>query len=222
VVDYASEEEQVEAIRRWWKENGTSVIAGALIGILALAGWRGWVWYRDSQALGASGVYEQLTQQVEAGKHALVMAHAETLRDTYAGTTYAVLGALAAAGTAVDDGDLETAATWLSWAKDNADSGHLAALARVRLARIAAERGQPERALTLLDADHPGAFAGLVGEIRGDVLAQQGKAEAAVQAYQTALDAETPPPDPRLVRRKLNQVQSTGASSSESNEAKAS
>ena len=29
---YLSEEEQVEALKKWWKDNGTSVIAGVVLG----------------------------------------------------------------------------------------------------------------------------------------------------------------------------------------------
>ena len=39
---YLEEEEQIEAIRNWWKENGRSVIAGAVLGLAAIFGWQGW------------------------------------------------------------------------------------------------------------------------------------------------------------------------------------
>ncbi|MEW8396328.1 MAG: tetratricopeptide repeat protein, partial [Candidatus Thiodiazotropha sp.] len=38
--EYQTEEEQVEAIKRWWKENGTSVIAGLVIGLGGIFGWQ--------------------------------------------------------------------------------------------------------------------------------------------------------------------------------------
>ena len=37
---YKTEEEQVEAIKKWWQENGKSIIAGVVIGITAIFGWR--------------------------------------------------------------------------------------------------------------------------------------------------------------------------------------
>ena len=33
---YTTEEQQVEVIKEWWKENGTSVIAGTVIGLVGL------------------------------------------------------------------------------------------------------------------------------------------------------------------------------------------
>ena len=213
MVDYASEEEQVEAIKHWWKENGTSVIVGALIGILALVGWRGWTWYRDEQALAASAVYERMIQQIDGGQREELVAYASTLRQEYPDTAYAPLGALAAARAAVEAGDLDAAGMWLRWTMDNADSNNLVALARARLARVEAERGNLEQALGLLGQGTPDAYAGLYSEIRGDVLMKQGDRTAAVDAYEQALDAEVAPPDPQAVRRKLNAARQTPAGS---------
>ncbi len=39
---YRTDEEQVEALRKWWLENGKSVIAGIVIGFSAIFGWRAW------------------------------------------------------------------------------------------------------------------------------------------------------------------------------------
>ncbi|PAR85254.1 YfgM family protein, partial [Vibrio cholerae] len=41
---YDTEEQQVEAIKDWWKENGKAVIFGAVIGLGGLFGWR---YYQD-------------------------------------------------------------------------------------------------------------------------------------------------------------------------------
>ncbi|AGH45899.1 TPR-like domain-containing protein [Paraglaciecola psychrophila 170] len=43
---YETEEQQVEAIKRFWKENGLSLVIGALLGLGGLLGWR---YYNDSQ-----------------------------------------------------------------------------------------------------------------------------------------------------------------------------
>ena len=213
MVDYASEEEQVQAIRDWWKQNGTSVIVGALIGILALAGWRGWTWYRDEQALAASAVYERMIQQIDGGQRDDLVGYASTLREQYPNTAYAPLGALAAARAAVESGDLDGAGMWLQWTMKNADSNNLVALARARLARVEAERGNLEQAMSLLDKGSPPSYGGLYSEIRGDVHMKQGDRTAAVAAYEQALDAEVPPPDPQAVQRKLNQARQLAAGS---------
>ncbi|WP_025553346.1 YfgM family protein, partial [Vibrio parahaemolyticus] len=42
---YDTEEQQVEAIKDWWKENGKAVIIGAVVGLGGLFGWR---YYQDT------------------------------------------------------------------------------------------------------------------------------------------------------------------------------
>ncbi len=211
MANYATEEEQLEALKRWWQENGRAVILGVAIGVLALAGWRGWEMYTEQRAFGASGVYDRLLHNLEQGAAAGVIESAEILRDDYAGTTYAALGALAAAGVAVGDGDLETAEQWLRRARELADDGHVDVLAGARLARVLHARGESDRALELLDAEVPAAFTALYAEIRGDILRDQGDSEGAVAAYQRALDAEIGPSNRGLVERKLNRVRGEAA-----------
>lgn len=203
MADYATEEEQIEALKRWWRENGRSVVLGVALGVLALVGWRGWEMYQRQQALGASAIYDQITQTSD---YATVREHAERLRGDYADSAYAVLAALEIAALAVAADELEAAADWLQWAQENADDPALAALARLRFARVLVERGEGDRALTLLDAEVPEAYTGLYAELRGDILRERGEAEAAVAAYQRSLDSGIGPTDRALVERKLNRL----------------
>ena len=39
---HRTEEEQVEAIKTWWKANGTSVIVGVVLGVAVIFGVRYW------------------------------------------------------------------------------------------------------------------------------------------------------------------------------------
>lgn len=211
MVDYATEEEQVEALKRWWRENGKAIVAGAALGILALVGWRGWSWHQETQALEASAIYDRVSARIRDGDREALVTAAERLRDDYGSTTYAALGALAAARAAVDAGEPEAAAEWLRWAMDNGDGAKLGYVARGRLARLEAANGRIDEGLALLDIDPPPAWAGLYGEIRGDLLTQKGDREAAAEAYRAALDAEVTPPDPEAVQRKLNEVEAAGA-----------
>lgn len=218
MVDYATEEEQVEALKRWWRENGKSIIAGVALGILALVGWRGWTWHQETQALEASALYNQVSARIQDGDRDQLVSAAEQLRDDYGSTTYATLGALAAARAAVDAGEPDAAAEWLRWAMENPGDAELGYLARGRLARVEAANGRVDEGLALLDVEPPAAWSGLYGEIRGDLLTQQGDREAAAKAYRTALDAEVPPPDPDAVQRKLNEVQAAGAGAGDGEE----
>lgn len=212
MADFASDEEQVEALRRWWRENGRSVITGVVIGLAAIGAWRGWDWYRTEQGLAASQLYESVMQEVGDGDRERLVEHAMTLREDYAGTPYAGLGAFAAARAAVEADDLAGAEDWLRWAMNNAQSAHVEHIGRARLARVLAAQGESAAALELLRTEVPSQYTALYAEIRGDVLSEQGEAAEAAEAYRDALDAEVAPTDPQLLRRKLNQVSPAEAS----------
>ena len=57
---YETEEEQVAALKDWWKENGTSVITGVIAAVLIVAGWNFWQSHQKDKMSQASTVYQQL------------------------------------------------------------------------------------------------------------------------------------------------------------------
>lgn len=222
MVDYDTEEEQLEAIKRWWRENGVGVILGIVVGLGALAGWRGWTWYQNEQAMAASAIYGEVTTALQNDDRGAVREGATTLRDEYGGTVYGALGALAAARAAVDADDLEAAADWLRWAAEEGSGADVPHVARVRLARVVAAGGNPDEALTLIEGEAPTGYDGLFAEVRGDILAEQGEREAALEAYRAALEASGPVSDRALVQRKINHLGGDAPSGSGARDATAS
>jgi len=67
LAEHHDEQEQIDALKRWWDENRTYVVAGVVIGVVAVAGWRGWEWHRTRQAEQASALYDQVVKAVTAG-----------------------------------------------------------------------------------------------------------------------------------------------------------
>ena len=59
---FATEEQQVEAIKRFWKDNGTAIIIGAVLGLGGLWGWR---YYSDSQLEAKAQASVEYQQAVE-------------------------------------------------------------------------------------------------------------------------------------------------------------
>lgn len=110
----------------------------------------------------------------------------------YGSTAYGPMAALLLAKTNYDNGDAATAATRLQWAIDKAKDDETAALARLRLAGIRLDEKNYDEALALLDAKHAQAFAPFYADLRGDVLAAQGKPAEARAAYKLALEKSLP------------------------------
>lgn len=194
-MSYETDEEKVEAIKKWWKENGVSVIAGAAIGLGSIFAWRMWVDHRDHVAGQASAAFEQLlihataANQPETVPPEAIVKQADLLQDQFGSTPYAAFGKLVAARALYLAGDAVAAMNALREALAHAPDPAIARVAALRLARIQVAEGQLEEArATLVAYDDSPAFAGDFAAIRGDIAAAQGATEAARAAYEQALE----------------------------------
>src|SRR5690606_41345251 len=61
-----TDEEQIEALRAWWRENGRAIIAGVVIAIVALIGWQQWDAYKQRRAELASQDYQAFRSRLLA------------------------------------------------------------------------------------------------------------------------------------------------------------
>ena len=181
------EQEQIDSIKTWWKMYGNLVSGVILAGSLAVIGWQGWNWYQRSQAAQASAIYGVLEQAVAVRDAQRVKAAAGELAEKFGGTSYAALGALIAARQSFEAGDLKTAKAQLSWAADKGKD-EIKDLARLRLAAVLLDEKAYDEALKQLESAHAAAFAARFLELKGDVLAAQGKKPEARTAYKAALD----------------------------------
>jgi predicted negative regulator of RcsB-dependent stress response len=217
---YDSDEEQIEALKRWWDENGTVVIVGIILVLAVLFGSRYWQSSQNSVAEAASDIYTQMAEAVQsnldleiddaelAGARNL---HAE-LKNNFVSSVYSRYSALLMARLYVQRNELDEAAAELQWILDNPSLGflnsideELALTARSRLARVILAQGNAEAALELLNEVEPGTFAGTFAEIEGDAYVALGRLQEAIDAYQTALNAGT---NTEIVQLKLNDIRS--------------
>jgi predicted negative regulator of RcsB-dependent stress response len=181
------EQEQIDALKAWWRENGRLVIVAVMAAALAAAAVSGWRYYKGTQAQKASQLYATLENAVRSNDAKQVTDVAGQLIDKYGSTAYAPMAALAAAKADFDAGDLASAAARLEWAAEHARDEETRAIARVRLAGVRLDEKKHDEALRLLEQPHPESFAGLYADLRGDVLVAQGKAAEAKEAYKLAL-----------------------------------
>jgi predicted negative regulator of RcsB-dependent stress response len=186
---HASEKEQIETLRKWWKENGSSVITGVLLGLAVLFGGKAWFNYQDTQSQNASNIYVQLLGALSRDEREQVTNSANELIGNYSGSVYAPLAAMMLARLAVADGELEAARAQLQWALEHADALPVQHTARMRLVRVLIDQQAfADAAATLAAVQSPGAFAYLYAELEGDLAMAQGDSEKAARAYKRALD----------------------------------
>ena len=184
---YRTEEEQVEAIKKWWKENGKSIVAGIVIGLTTIFGWRAWDNHTAMQAEAASKLYEEMVTASRNNDRDNIRVYANRIITDYKSSTYGVFATLMLAKLAAEANDLKTAETHLRWVLDNNSQPELEHIARLRLANVLIAEGKLDQADKLLNVSKPGKFAARYDELRGDIFVKQGKTEEARQAYQQAL-----------------------------------
>ncbi|BCB06735.1 GTP-binding protein [Vreelandella venusta] len=193
MAELRSEEEQLEVIKRWWKENGTSLIAGAVLAAAGVFGWNAWQNYQEGQAEAASVRYQQLVNMTAGNTLADdQLANARELIDDitsdHGDTLYAELAQLLGARLAVQQGDLEAAKSALENVAGASSRRYVKSLAWLRLARIEIANGNPQAALSLLDESISDALAAQRANVRGDAYAALDQTEQARDAWQTALE----------------------------------
>ena len=182
------EQQQVDAFKAWWAENGKWVLLALMLILVGILGTQGWRSYQKSKAIEASTLYDELEKQLASNDPKRINDAATAVMDKFSSSAYAPRAALTAAQVNIQVNDLAHARTQLQWVIDHADETGLQHLARLKLAAVLLDEKDYEGALKLLAASHPDAFAGLYADLKGDVLNLQGKAEEARAAYQQAFD----------------------------------
>lgn len=182
MIGYETEEQQVQAIKQFWKDNGVAIIAGAVIGLGLLWGWR---YYNDSQLQAK----ESASAAYGAGLETLVNDENNDKLTAFVneenGSGYAPLASLILANDAVDKADFEGAKTYLQ--KVIGGDTVIADVARLRLANVHLQLDENDQALSVLDSVASESFKGQVEELRGDALLAKGDFDAAKDAYTQAM-----------------------------------
>lgn len=214
--DYKTDEEQVEELKKWWKENGQGTVVAIIVGVGLVFGWQGWQKQQQDEIYAASAVYQNMLQSVnrQGGDVKENIASAVYLADTlisdFPNTTYADFAALFKAKFALEEGNYAEAEQQLRWVLDNGATDEVSIQARLRLARVHVAQSQYDQALELLSIDAKG-FSVAYEELKGDIYNLQGQPEKALDAYvalqENLADSEVPVND-ALLKIKIDQLKS--------------
>jgi predicted negative regulator of RcsB-dependent stress response len=198
------EQEQLDALKSFWKSYGNLITWTLLLALLAFAGWRYWEHRQAQQGLEAGAMYDELDRAATAADLPKVARVLSDLQQRFPKTAFAAQGALLAAKVQAEKGQADAAKASLGWVVATVEDPDLKAMAQLRLAGLLIETQKFDEAVKLLGETVPAPFAALQADRLGDALALQGKRAEAVAAYQRAQAAMSDKVDyRRFVEAKL-------------------
>lgn len=184
--EFKTEEEQIAAIKNWWKNNGTSVILAIIASLAIVFGYRAWQGNVEANKESASGLYQRLvnltTAQQGLGDEESTTFIANEIKENFGETEYARFAALYLAKIYVEAGDLDQGIAELDFVLASTDDVRTRHIVTARKARILIAKGEYDAAKALLVATDD-AFEPSFLEIVGDIQLAQGDEEAARNTY---------------------------------------
>jgi predicted negative regulator of RcsB-dependent stress response len=184
-----TEQEELEALQKWWKENGRAAVVGLVLGLGGVFGWTAWQSRVEATAERVSVVYQSMVEMAASDDHSEALLRADQIVRDQPDSEYAALAGLLGAKSAFAIGRTDDANRLLGWVVENASRAELRDVARIRSARLLLDQGEPGAALAMLAQISTSAFAATVEELRGDILIDNRQSESAAEAYETALSS---------------------------------
>ncbi|MEX0603163.1 MAG: tetratricopeptide repeat protein [Marinobacter sp.] len=198
MAEMRTDEEQVEAIKDWWKRNGSSLLIGIVAALAIVFGWQAWQDHQAEKRSVAAAQFSKLVNSLGEGsdeeRTETVGYLAKELQENFEDSAYAIYATLILAQQQLmDQAEPEAAEASLEWAHARVEGGSaLELIVRSRLAQAQFAAGRHDEALETLDgAGETGEFAGIYSELQGDILLAKGDRAAAEEAYRSAREAST-------------------------------
>ncbi len=182
------QQEQLDALKAWWKENRNWLVTALAIVLLAYAAFSYWKSYQGNQAAAAATLYAEVLKQVASNDPKRINDSVAALVEKFGNSAYAPRAQFLAVQANMQRKDIARAKSQLEWVIAEASEKGLQDTARLKLSSILLDETKYDEAMKLLNATHPDAFTGLFSDLKGDVLAAQGKNEEARAAYKLAFE----------------------------------
>ncbi|KFK96775.1 MULTISPECIES: YfgM family protein [unclassified Serratia (in: enterobacteria)] len=203
---YTTENEQLDAVRRFFSENGKALAVGVVLGVGALLGWRYWQSHQNASMMAASDAYQQANEQLAAGKADGVAAEEKFIQAN--SNSYGVLAALQLAKHFVEQNDFAKAEQQLVVAQGQTKDESLLAIINLRLAHVQLQEKKLDEALKTLDGVKGEGWLAMAQDVRGDVLLAKGDIKGAREAYSKGIESNPSQALAGLMRMKLNNLSS--------------
>ncbi|MCW7547466.1 YfgM family protein [Photorhabdus sp. APURE] len=203
---YTNENEQVDAIRRFFANNGKALVFGLVLGAGALIGWRYWQSHQTNQLQESAEAFERVDQGLVASTKEGHAAAEKFASET--NNSYGVMAHMHLAQLAVEKNELTKADQFLSAAAGQAKNEDLQALVNIRLARVQLAEDKADAALKTLEQVKGSGWVAVAEDIRGDALLKKGDITGARAAYTKGLSSDSPQVIKSMLNLKLNNLSS--------------
>jgi predicted negative regulator of RcsB-dependent stress response len=207
-------DEEFDKIKEFWAQYGKTLILGITLGLVIVAGWLGWQNWQGQRQTQAALAFHQIEQLSLANQPQEAMQAARKLATSEQGSVYATLALLIGAHEAMSQNDTAKARIYLQDAIQSTTQPSLAALARLRLARVQWAQNEPDAALATLKVTPPAPYVSLFADLAGDIQASQKNWQAARLSYEQAL--RDPASAGGLVQIKLDNLPATNTATAPS------
>jgi len=201
---YNNENDQVDAIKRFFSENGIALAVGVILGVGALVGWRYWTSHQENNARDASLAYEQSVSSLNSGKPDALSAAEKFAADEK--NTYGAFASLELAQQFVDKNQLENAGKQLQQGLAAASDDNLKSVINMRLARVQLQMKQPDAALKTLEGIKGEGWTAIVADLRGEILLSKGDKQGARAAWEAGVKSDASPALSEMMRMKMNNL----------------
>lgn len=202
---YSIEEEQeINQLKDWWKENGKTIIVAFILGVGGMFGWRYWQAHQAEQIAQASAQYDALIYSAEQDEQAK-KANIEQFVQANSKTAYAVFTLLDEAKKATEKQDFAAAEANLNQALTQSQDEVLTSIVALRLSAVQFQLGQLDNALTTLNQVKGESFNARKALLTGDIQVAKGDKVAAKNSFEQAQQSGSQL-EQQMAKMKLNNL----------------
>lgn len=202
---YSIEEEQeINQLKDWWKENGKTIIVAFILGVGGMFGWRYWQAHQAEKIAQASAQYDSLIYSAQQDEQAK-KANIEQFVQANSKTAYAVFALLDEAKKATEKQDFVAAEVNLNQALTQSQDEVLTSIVALRLSAVQFQLGQLDNALTTLNQVKGESFNARKAILTGDIQVSKGDKVAAKNNFEQAQQSGSQL-EQQMAKMKLNNL----------------
>ncbi|MBF0265485.1 MAG: tetratricopeptide repeat protein [Gammaproteobacteria bacterium] len=197
---YETEEQQVAAIKAWWKDNYQKVAVVAIVGIGSILGVQSYLKNVQLKKESASDHFNQVLSGAKDNQEDIIIGRTEILKNEHADSPYTVQASMLKAKVLVDKKDYQGAIKEFDWVASNTTDESLKQISYIRKIKLLMELGNNNEAMNEIkplvnisdkssteSIINSNPFMPVLNEIYGDLLVILNKKNEAKKAYDSAL-----------------------------------